>query len=341
MKKEEKGITLIALAITIVVLVIISGITISIIVEDDGVIQNTKESRDLTQKESMIQKIEADLYMKKVTDGKMPSKEDLKNIIKENGYANDSDIGNEFFTRTNLGITIYYSEITGWENYIQKGLMLHLDAINNVGQGDNNHSSTTTVWKDLSGNGNDGTLQKFANNSWNTNYLTFDGVDDWVKLGKMNYEKITIEVVMEHITHTNTETDIICNYERAGCGLSIYDPYTYQHTKHGFTIFVNGNYHGALSKSNVQDEKKYILAGNYDGETIKFWENGEKTQTSQKGTMSLPSGTIMALGSNPSGDLADGNFLHGKIYSVRIYNRALTDEEVMNNYEVDKERFDV
>ena len=33
--------------------------------------------------------------------------------------------------------------------------------------------------------------------------------------------------------------------------------------------------------------------------------------------------------------------INGKIYSIRLYNRALTESEVNNNYEIDKVRFGI
>lgn len=52
--------------------------------------------------------------------------------------------------------------------------------------------------------------------------------------------------------------------------------------------------------------------------------------------------TILALGTNPSGTNAQqGAWLNGKIYSVHIYNRALTDEEIAQNYAIDKARFGI
>ena len=36
-----------------------------------------------------------------------------------------------------------------------------------------------------------------------------------------------------------------------------------------------------------------------------------------------------------------GSYLNGKIYSVRIYNRCLTDAEIQHNYNRDKKRFNV
>ena len=34
-------------------------------------------------------------------------------------------------------------------------------------------------------------------------------------------------------------------------------------------------------------------------------------------------------------------WLEGNIYSIRVYNRKLSEEELINNYEVDKVRFDM
>ena len=49
--------------------------------------------------------------------------------------------------------------------------------------------------------------------------------------------------------------------------------------------------------------------------------------------------TVLALGVNPTGSSAEASFFNGAIYSVRMYNRALTEQEVKNNYEVDRLRF--
>ena len=52
------------------------------------------------------------------------------------------------------------------------------------------------------------------------------------------------------------------------------------------------------------------------------------------------------LGVNASGENYDNMesseaFNNFEVYSVRIYNRALTDEEISQNYNVDKERFGI
>lgn len=45
MFKKEKGITLVALIITIIVLIILAGVTISLVVGDNGIIQKSKDAK--------------------------------------------------------------------------------------------------------------------------------------------------------------------------------------------------------------------------------------------------------------------------------------------------------
>ena len=44
--KQEKGITLIALIVTIVIMLILAGVTIKLAIDDNGVIDNAKEAKD-------------------------------------------------------------------------------------------------------------------------------------------------------------------------------------------------------------------------------------------------------------------------------------------------------
>ena len=40
-------------------------------------------------------------------------------------------------------------------------------------------------------------------------------------------------------------------------------------------------------------------------------------------------------------DPYDGYYFNGKIYSTRVYNRGLTENEILNNYNFDKEEFNI
>ncbi|MGN1296985.1 MAG: hypothetical protein ACI4VH_00895 [Clostridia bacterium] len=114
MRKKEEGITLMVLVIMIIVLLILAGITLGSISDHNGVIEQSKGTIQNAQRESIIEKIEADLYSEKVKTGIVPTKDDLKLIIKEKGY-NSEEPGDESFISKHGNYIIKYSEIEGWQ----------------------------------------------------------------------------------------------------------------------------------------------------------------------------------------------------------------------------------
>ena len=103
MKRKERGVTLIALVVTIVVLLILASIGIGAITSDNGV----------AERESIIEKIEADLYTEKTKTGKTPSKNDLKELIKEKDFGTVNE--DDSFTSKIGNYKIEFEEIEGWE----------------------------------------------------------------------------------------------------------------------------------------------------------------------------------------------------------------------------------
>lgn len=55
--KQTKGITLVALVITIIVLIILAGVTMNILIGENGIITKTKEAARLTEKERVKEKV--------------------------------------------------------------------------------------------------------------------------------------------------------------------------------------------------------------------------------------------------------------------------------------------
>ena len=114
MKSRENGITLISLGVTIIVMIILASITITALSGKKSTINQTTDIAENAQKESIIEKIEADLLQEKITTGNTPTKNDLKRIIQENSF-NDGSLGENDFTVKDGGYTISYNEIVGWE----------------------------------------------------------------------------------------------------------------------------------------------------------------------------------------------------------------------------------
>ena len=223
--------------------------------------------------------------------------------------------------------------------YVQDNLKLQLDGIDNTGNG---HNNSTDIWYDLSGNGIDGTIKNGA--TWNEegNGLYFDGTDDRVALDEMNYEKVTIEAVIEHSNVNKAgEVDIFSNFESGGYGLV----YT---TSRGNYFAACINYGENWKRTNmkintIQNSIKYNLSGQYNGKECILFENMAKNVgDNENGVLFKPAAnTIMALGVNPSRNYATGGHFNGTIYAARIYDRALTDEEVEHNYYLDQIRFNI
>lgn len=115
MKRREEGITLMVLVIMIIVLLILAGITLGSISDHNGVIEQSSKTAQDAQRESIIEKIEADLYTEKAKTGKEQSKKALKNIIEENNYGTIIEGENSFITNEG-NYNISFSEITGWKS---------------------------------------------------------------------------------------------------------------------------------------------------------------------------------------------------------------------------------
>ena len=233
-------------------------------------------------------------------------------------------------------ITIINGEIesdpvTKYIGYIKDGLILHYDGIANTRKGQN---IDATSWEDLSGNKNDGKLNGCT---WLENALKLNGTSDYVTLGELNYPNITLEIVgsSDDVNNNSNETEYICNYETGGYGLSY-------STKNFFSVYTNSYYR--VYGSDVVANKIYSLSGNYSPNSgLVLYENGQKYSNAQNlGAISYPTNnTELCLGANPSGSKGVSMWLNGKIYSVRVYDKVLTEEEIENNYKIDKNRFNI
>ncbi len=225
--------------------------------------------------------------------------------------------------------------------YIQDGLQLHLDAINNIGEGDSNHSITTTVWKDLSGNDNDAKLNNFfdnENSKWNNNNLELDGTNDFATIDHsknttMTTTNQTIEIVMNRKGHLSTK-------ELRGILFVRWVGYTVELnaiTNNQYTLAYGRNSSGGYLVSNQKLELNipYSISLTHSNNISKIYIN-TKYDNQQSVVPSAYTATITTIGK-----YTDNNPVRGQIYSIRMYNRELTPEEINYNYQIDKGRFGI
>lgn len=229
--------------------------------------------------------------------------------------------------------------------YVTDGLLLYYDAINNTGTG---HSDTTTTWKDLSGNGNDGTI---SGATWHDNYLSFDGIDDIVssiKNVEFNSSKeLTIEFVGQNRNTSGTKIimELSENSNKSDCAFYIDTgeygtrditlAMKYQYCSKVNHKMVNNIFDSTISSYTVQ----FNSTKPYDT-YISMYKNGIQQQIQEVATSDLSNITLqdhkLYIGARAEGNEYASNM---NIMSVRIYNRELTQEEVTKNNNIDRERF--
>ena len=271
------------------------------------------------------------------------SYDNVANLIKNNeiefqGQAHKIVVTNE------SGIKEYYTEeskyyiATNSYGYVSRGLELYYDGIDNVGEGI--HSNTTTVWKDLSGNNRDGTLNNFGTSAvsgWNSEYLSLDGVNDWVNCGELNSENVTLEAVHRLKSDADGDRCILGNLDGGGNGI-----FASGGTLMG-NLYTNLDYHGVDSGVDASVYRNQILTQTltYDGQEEIIYVDGEKKASELvSGIIEYPvNNTVMALGVNPSGNASQLSYADTDVYTIRIYSRGLSQEEIEINNRVDNRRF--
>ena len=201
----------------------------------------------------------------------------------------------------------------------------------NVDTGDGNFSSmpNVTTWYDMSGNGNNGTLTNtpyyiMGSNNIN-NYLQFDGVDDYVNVGtpSISVGKITVNAWVK--INAGSITQHVVDSASNAWHLAILNsnrPY-----------FWNGSvYHQASPILTVG--QWYMLTG-VQGTTLDIYINGVLGQSIVT-NVNVTTNNVN-LGRYQSG----GRQLNGNISQVSIYNRALTAQEIQQNFNATRSRYSI
>ena len=225
---------------------------------------------------------------------------------------------------------IYQGNELLYPNPIKEGLILWYDF-----KGMKNSDVTKGVVKDLSGMNNNGTLQNFVytNESGYNNGLKFDGVDDVVNLinplfnqGKEN-QNWTFSISFK-LVENNTSLEFLIRGINLGIGIR------YMDNKNKILNYINNTDKAYLySNEGVIQNKFSVVTCSYDFKTrtAKIYIND--TLDSQK---KLEDGIV------PSGmgyNMSIGTRRNDYIYGMKLYNRALTDQEIQQNYQLEKERW--
>jgi len=209
---------------------------------------------------------------------------------------------------------------------VTDGLVFYVDAGNDL-----SYPGSGTTWSDLVGV-NDGTLTNGPTyNSDNGGSFVFDGVNDHVVVsvstsGDTTYcawFKTNGSNANTRIIHANTngQRNFSLGYSSVSGHVGGYDGTNQPRTT---STFDDGNWHYAVAVMKTNDYKIYV-----DGQNQSLtWQLGTSGNWNNNTTNVEYIGTRIG-----------GSFLNANLAQVKIYNRALSASEILQNYNALKNRF--
>jgi len=213
---------------------------------------------------------------------------------------------------------------------VTDGLVLCLDAANS-----RSYPKSGTAWSDLAGS-NNGTLTNGPTfSSANGGSIVFDGSNDRVDTG-VNPATLVGDgnpaTISAWFYPSNTSQRMIF-----GQGTTSRF-YIEQYNRNGSLVAHWGfgdSQNSATSQAYINTNTWYNYTATYDGSIAKGYLNGINTDTTSIGGSKTYSGSL-SVGSWGS---TGGFYFSGRISTVNVYNRALTSEEVRQNFEATVGRY--
>lgn len=221
------------------------------------------------------------------------------------------------------------------DGYVQDGLVAHFDGIRNAGAG-LPHDGSATTWKNLVAGGPDATFA--GEGSWSADGYVFTGGYATFAYGSTFGPNNTIQLATDvdlSAQNKGTKTTYPTFFQHVKKNLG---PYMYNKDGTTTTIYCKTDDYGSSSSS---DRPSVLWSGKYltsllgDGTNKLIAENatGEKVRSK---TAAFPAGTYEFGG---SADTSYTRAVLGKYHSVRMYNKALSEKELVQNRLIDDARF--
>lgn len=224
---------------------------------------------------------------------------------------------------------VYKGQELLYPNPTKDSLLLYYDF-----KGLSNSSIDKEVAKDLSMVDNNGVLQNFsyANKSGYNNGLHFDGIDDYISLDTGLGKNFTISLTT---SVENTPNNYILSSSTA------------------YFFIRKNSYHLDLSILNNGSKQELFRANNFfiefpsnklnityvvnsDDKKIYMYINGSLYTSFEMSEEAKPEMKITGIG------VWNGSyFFTGSLYSLRVYDKPLSENEIKHNYNIEKKRWNL
>jgi hypothetical protein len=246
----------------------------------------------------------------------------------------------------------YASALTGAQvkqNYfgspiVTDGLVFAVDANNLV-----SYPKSGTSWYNLTGSVASGSLINGPTFSpSNGGSIVFDGVDDYIRTTYNSaYDFSNANFSMEAWFYSNPTANgnytSICNRATYGSNERSFELFIANDTGTPYIWFgvfnSNWTYVNNSSLTGIQfNEWNHVIATSDGVGNGKVYINGVLRQTNSSFNTAVTATTVpFLIGAYVGG--AVGGFFNGKIPIVKLYNKALTSDEVQQNYQATKDKF--
>jgi hypothetical protein len=223
---------------------------------------------------------------------------------------------------------------------VTDGLVLCLDAANKRSYG-----GSGTTWTDRSTSGRNGTLSNTPTfNDEDISYFSFDGSNDFVGLGdelvNLFTDKVTVCAWFKTTVTPPASAHILAQSQSTSTTNYI-TLFVYSDGKVYFQIRNSSGTPNAKSSEVVTDGVWRYAVGVSSGSTNnRLYLNGELESES---SVNLIYGGVIPdstrIGCWIRNNASESNFFNGDIGLVKAYNRALTADEIRQNYLATKERY--
>jgi hypothetical protein len=213
----------------------------------------------------------------------------------------------------------------GGANIVTNGLVLSLDAANVK-----SYPGSGATWRDLSGNNNSGSLINGPTfSSANNGILTFNGSNQYANFGNIMPSTAYTKCIFFNISNLTATNNLISG----GSGG------THYFYPAGGIYLRAGHFQGAELVSNTP-----IVANTWYYGALTFsttlgflmYQNGINVANNAS-TNTFTGGNILLVGSYEPGN----NLLNGTVASAQVYNRVLSPQEIAQNYNATKSRFNL
>ena len=342
--ENKKGITLIALVITIVVLLILTSASISMLAGDNGIIKKAQKAKEETNYSIAYDELSQKILGMQIAKNGKGTLDDIKNdseyTIKD---ENNNEIyiiykGYEFKIDSSFQITPigkYESEENNDEvSYTTDHLVLNLDAIQNTPTG---HKNDTDTWYDIS-DPNKTATKSAGSSCWNDDSLILNGATYFTVDSPVDNSYGTVEVCLsipETFKPVSSSFWFSCS-TIFGCDLyGCQKDWAIIIDENGY--FAIGYDFSTILTSNVLalDGKNHTIVYTYMPGNLVFAIDGQIIKNIEY----TPSGNIcekFGIGWNED---SDSTAIECNIHSIRFYDKELTDDEIQNNYQSNIKRY--